>query len=81
VSPPIVLQTRVEKTANCSNALGSSYQEQVWTDTANGVICEFPYECDEELLNTSVSLMACSSAENPAYFLGQPPQKLLGEQQ
>ena len=61
VSPPILMQTRVEKTAVCKNKLGSSYQDRVWKDMSSGVICEFPYECDEGLLNTSTALMACSA--------------------
>jgi hypothetical protein len=81
VSPPILLQTRVEKTAVCTNELGSSYQDKVWKDASGGVTCEFPYACDEELLNTSTVLMACSSENLPPEFFGRPPQNLLGQQQ
>ena len=81
VSPPILLQTRVEKTAVCTNELGSSYQDKVWKDTSGGVTCEFPYACDEELMNTSTALMACSSENLPSEFFGRPPQNLLGQQQ
>jgi hypothetical protein len=79
VSPPILLQTRVEKTGVCDNALGSSYQDKVWQDTTVGVTCKFPYECDEELLNASTALMSCSSEETPTEFFGQTPRKLHGE--
>ena len=74
VSPPILLQTRVEKTAVCKSELGSSYQDKIWKDSSAGVTCEFPYACDEELLNTSNALMSCSSDEVPAKFFGQPPE-------
>jgi len=36
VSPPILLQTRVEKTKVCRNHLGSIYQDKIWADTTNG---------------------------------------------
>jgi len=36
VSPPILLQTRVEKTHVCRNHLGSVYQDKIWADTTNG---------------------------------------------
>jgi len=43
VSPPILLQTRVEKTDVCTNELGTIYQKQVWKDSIEGVGCESPY--------------------------------------
>ena len=79
VSPPILLQTRDQKTDVCDNALGSSYQDKVWRDATAGVACEFPYECDEELLNASTALMSCSYEETPTEFFGQTPRKLHGE--
>ena len=81
VSPPILLQSRVEKTAVCNNALGSSYTDKVWRDTSSGITCEFPYECDEEMLNTSTALISCSSKEEPTEFFGQTPIKLHGKLQ
>jgi|NorSeaMetagenome_1021524.scaffolds.fasta_scaffold33735_2 hypothetical protein len=81
VSPPILLQTRVEKTNVCENMLGSELIEKVWKDTTAGVTCGFPYACDEELLNSSNALMSCSSSNIPPEFLGQPPQKILGKLQ
>ena len=81
VSPPILLQTRVEKTNVCQNELGSSYQDKVWQDTTVGVTCKFPYECDEELLSGSTALMSCSSEETPTEFFGQAPIKLHGKLQ
>ena len=81
VSPPILLQTRVEKTNVCQNELGSSYQDKVWKDTTAGVACEIPYECDEELLNASTALMSCSAEEAPTEFFGQTPIKIQGKLQ
>ncbi|MFN9897516.1 MAG: hypothetical protein ACK55Z_01710, partial [bacterium] len=81
VSPPLLLQTRVDKTAVCNNELGSAYQDKVWKRTAAGDMCKFPYACDEELLNTSTAIMSCSSTEIPGTFFGQPSQKIMGEQQ
>jgi len=43
VSPPILLQTRVEKTDVCTNELGTIYQKQVWKGSIEGVGCESPY--------------------------------------
>lgn len=81
VSPPILLQKRVETTATCSNRLGSIYLQKIWNQTAQGVTCELPYECDEALLKESTSLMSCSSAAVPEAFFGQRPMLLGGELQ
>ena len=81
VSPPILLQTRVEKSEVCKNEFGTAYQRKIWNDTIAGVTCEPPYECDEQLLNTSSALMSCSSDNIPPTFFGQTPLKLSGKMQ
>lgn len=81
VSPPILLQKRVETTATCSNRLGSIYLENIWNATAKGVTCELPYECDEAMVKESTSLMSCSSDAAPEAFFGQRPMLLGGQLQ
>jgi len=77
VSPPIVLQTRVTKTKDCTRSrLGSEFQDYLWNSTVKGVVCAPPYECDEDLINASTSMLACSDAETPNSFFGRPPQML-----
>ena len=77
VSPPIVLQTRVTKTKDCTRSrLGSEFQDYLWNGTVKGVVCAPPYECDEDLINASTSMLACSDAETPDSFFGRPPQML-----
>jgi len=79
VSPPIVLQTRVEKTKECSRSkLGSDFQNYLWNSTMQSVVYAPPYECDEALINASISLLACSDAETPNSFFGRAHQMLGG---
>jgi len=79
VSPPIVLQTRVKKTKECSRSkLGSDFQNYLWNSTVQGVVCAPPYECDEALINASTSLLACLDAETSNSFFGRAPQMLRG---
>jgi len=73
VSPPIVLQTRNEKTDVCKNKLGGIFQKKIWKETLDGVACKLPYECDISLVNTSTSLMSCSRETGPSIFFGQSP--------
>jgi len=82
VAPPIVLQTRVTKTKDCSrSSLGSEFQNYLWNGTVNGVVCAPPYECDEDLINASTSMLACSNAETPDLFFGRTPEMLDGKPQ
>ena len=55
VSPPIILQTRLESTDTCKNELGTVYLGKIWNDTVSGVACESPYECDEDLRKDQLS--------------------------
>jgi len=73
VAPPIVLQTRVEKTEICPNKLGTVFHRKAWMQTVNGSACKMPYECDEDLLNSSTELLACSGTSSPASFFGRDP--------
>jgi len=44
VAPPIMLQTRVEKTETCPNKLGTEFHQKTWSQTVNGGTCKLPYE-------------------------------------
>jgi hypothetical protein len=81
VSPPIVLQSRVEKTEVCKNELGAIFQRNLWKDTISGVTCEFPYRCDDEMMNRSTSLMSCSTSTVPPEFFGKAPFEIGGKMQ
>ena len=37
VGPPLLLQTRVERTEHCGYALGNEFNHKVWDTTVNGV--------------------------------------------
>jgi hypothetical protein len=77
VGPPLLLQTRVERTANCTYALGNEYNNKVW-DTAVNVTCREPYLCTESIIRNPTELMACSSKQSPAVFFGRPPYFVKG---
>ena len=82
VGPPIVLQGRVGKTANCSRStLGQDVQQFIWNGTIMGSTCAAPFSCDQDLMLSSTSLMACSSEVTPDSFFGRSPQMLDGEMQ
>jgi len=76
VGPPLLLQTRVEKTDICRNKLGTIYQKKLWDDVITGVPCELPYRCDDALLESSTSMMSCSSNATPLSFFGGNPLKI-----
>jgi hypothetical protein len=81
VAPPLILQTRAEKTGVCKNNLGSLYAEQLWDETVNGVTCELPYQCDDAFLANSTSLLSCRTSAAPRTFFGQTPLVLDGQEQ
>lgn len=81
VAPPLILQTRAEKTDVCRNNLGSVYAEQLWKQTVDGVTCELPYQCDDAFLSNSTSLLSCRTSSPPQTFFGQTPLVLNGQQQ
>jgi len=82
VGPPIVLQSRVGKTANCSRStLGRDIQQYIWNGTIMGSTCAAPFSCDQGLMLSSTSLMACSADDTPDSFFGRSPQMLDGEMQ
>jgi hypothetical protein len=79
VSPPILLQTRLESTETCKNEMGTVYLGKIWNDTVFGVMCESPYECDEDIRNDSTALMSCSRDSTAPSFFGQTPLVLGGK--
>ena len=70
VSPPILLQTRRERTSDCNYALGLEYNNKVW-DSAVSSTCHAPYACPDNLMTEATSLMACSSANSPGEIFRQ----------
>jgi hypothetical protein len=70
VAPPILLQTRRERTGNCTYAVGTEYNKKVW-ETAIDVTCQLPYVCPDYLTTVPTSLMACSLPSAPERFLGR----------
>ena len=79
VSPPILLQTRLESTDTCKNELGTVFLGKMWNDTVFGVACESPYECDEDIRSDSTELMSCSRDSAASSFFGQTPLELGGQ--
>ena len=67
VAPPIVLQERAARTDACNTRLGRLFLNATWQETVAGGKCENPYECDEELLNSSTALLACGRYSNITY--------------
>ncbi len=70
VAPPIILQTRRERTSNCTYATGSEYNNKVW-ETAIDVTCQPPYVCPDNFIAVPTSLMACSLPTAPERFFGK----------
>jgi len=70
VSPPLVLQERLDKTAQCKNSLGTLFQKSLWARTVEGETCSAPYDCGD-LLSDSRLLMSCSLDQPAPSFLGQ----------
>jgi hypothetical protein len=70
VAPPILLQTRRERTGNCTYAVGTEYNKKVW-ETAIDVTCQLPYVCPDYLTTVPTSLMACSLPTAPKRFFGK----------
>ena len=78
VTPPIILQQRRDATVTCNNKLGTHFQKALWEDTVSGETCRSPYNCDK-LMDSSIALMACSSAVAPKHFFGQKLNLLDGQ--
>jgi hypothetical protein len=78
VSPPLLLQTRAERSDKCAYELGVEYNAKVW-GTAVNVTCRDPYLCTDGMMTNPTELMACSSNEMPAVFFGQDPIPVRGK--
>jgi len=63
VSPPILFQKRRQRSLDCSTELGSVFQQHAWRNAVDGVMCKEPFECPEDLLNSSLSLLSCTTAQ------------------
>ena len=59
VAPPILFQERSGSSGTCKTTLGTHYQDKTWRDIINGTMCALPFQCDQDLLNVSTSLLAC----------------------
>ena len=82
VGPPILLQSRAAKTANCSRStLGHDLQVLIWNGIVKGNTCAAPFLCDQDLMLDSTALMACSAEDSPNSFLGRTPKMLDGDLQ
>ena len=80
VAPPMLLQTRRQRTAQCKYALGTEYNAKIW-DTAVRVTCRPPYECSDDLTGKQTSLMACSADDAPTRFWDREPIQFEGTPQ
>ena len=78
VTPPLLLQTRTERSDKCAYELGVEYNAKVW-GTAVNVTCRNPYLCTDGIMTNPTELMACSSNEAPDVFFGQEPIPVRGQ--
>jgi len=73
-------QTRRRKTDTCKHSLGTLLQKKSWGETVKGPTCQPPFECDDDLMNQSTALLACSSPASPDSFFGHASLDLGGGQ-
>jgi len=78
VSPPLLLQTRAERSDKCAYELGVEYNAKVW-GTAVNVTCRDPYLCTDGMMTNPTELMACSSHGTPSLFFGMEPIPVRGK--
>ena len=79
VSPPILLQKRTDKSIECSTQLGSVFQQHVWDGAVGGTMCDDPFACPSDLLESSLSLLSCTNDQSPSTFMQQPPLNFKGK--
>jgi hypothetical protein len=70
MSPPIVLQHRVDKALSCSTQAGTDYLLTSWNKTVGGSRCSWPWLCDDSLRQQATELLSCSTDKEAVKFFG-----------
>ena len=70
LSPPIVLQHRVDKDSTCSTLAGTDYLHASWNRTVWGAWCSSPWVCDDDLRQEATELLACKTNKKSDTFFG-----------
>ena len=79
VAPPLVAQTRQQKTSTCASRLGTDTIESMYHRLLSGSLCKFPYQCSEDLMSTSLPLIACATNNSPETYFGVRAHDLAGQ--
>lgn len=60
LAPPLLLQVRSQKTAECGKSYSSWGLQKVWHDIVRGPICDTPFECAADIRSSPLPLLSCS---------------------